>query len=290
MIDSLACSVARWCAAPAAAALAHLSSAAGMARWNLGLQHCREVEPGLFTGESLFDGRPTWVRLQVDAQRGVVDYQVGGEPQALAPRIRATVIAGELLGYADGSCVVTLEAWRTAGMADARWRQLVQTLETEVALVCAQLGAPAVPPDATPPATVPARARRRISSGSPWEALAGYSRAVVDGDWVFVSGTVGLDFTTMTMPPSADAQAHRALDTIERALLQAGASLDDVVRVRVFVPQRDDVAAVSGVLKERLGPASPTNTTLCSPLPVEGARVEIEVTARRQHPPPTTAP
>ena len=124
-------------------------------------------------------------------------------------------------------------------------------------------------------------ARRFISSGSPYEELAGYSRAVVDGEWVFVSGTVGQDFATMTMPDSAAAQAEQALDTIEAALGQAPASLSDVVRVRVYVPDRADVIAVSEVIKRRLGAARPTNTTVCCPLAVEGAKVEIEVTARR---------
>ena len=122
--------------------------------------------------------------------------------------------------------------------------------------------------------------RRFISSGSPWEELAGYSRAVVDGDWVFVSGTVGMNLATMRMPESAEAQAEQALDTIEAALAQVPARLADVVRVRVYVPDRADVVAVSGVIKRRLGAARPTNTTVCSPLAVEGAKVEIEVTAR----------
>ena len=122
--------------------------------------------------------------------------------------------------------------------------------------------------------------RRFISSGSPYEELAGYSRAVVDGDWVFVSGTVGQDFATMRMPESAESQAEQALDTIAGALDAAGASLMDVVRVRVYVPDRDDVIAVSGVIKRRLGAARPANTTVCCPLAVEGAKVEIEVTAR----------
>lgn len=123
--------------------------------------------------------------------------------------------------------------------------------------------------------------RRFISSGSPWEELAGYSRAVVDGDWVFVSGTVGVNLATMAMPESAEAQAEQALDTIEAALAQVPARLADVVRVRVYVPERGDVVAVSGVIKRRLGAARPTNTTVCCPLAVEGAKVEIEVTARR---------
>ena len=283
-MSSLSHNTARWCAATVPAALAHLSTVAGMARWNLGLWNCREVQPGLLTGESLFDGALGWVRVQVDATRGVVDYYVGSDPQALAPRIRASVLAGDVLGFPAGSCVVTLEAWRTHDMSDDRWARLVQTHETEIALICAQLASGATPgPVAlqTVAGPVPSAMRRHISSGSPWEELAGYSRAVVDGDWVFVSGTVGQNFTTQSMPASAAAQTEQALDTIEHALLQADASLHDVVRVRVYVPAREDVADVSGVIKRRLGSARPTNTTVCCPLAVDGAKVEVEVTARR---------
>lgn len=123
--------------------------------------------------------------------------------------------------------------------------------------------------------------RKFISSGSPWEALAGYSRAVVDGRWVFVSGTVGYDLRAGTWPPTAEAQAAMSLDTIERALREAGAELGDVVRVRVFVPDRADVTSVSGVIKRRLGAARAANTTICAPLAVDEAKVEIEVTALR---------
>jgi enamine deaminase RidA (YjgF/YER057c/UK114 family) len=126
--------------------------------------------------------------------------------------------------------------------------------------------------------------RRFISSGSPWEALAGYSRAVVQGDWVFVSGTVGIDPATQTLPDSAEAQTDNALDIIEFALAQVPARLDDTVRVRAYVPQRADVPAVAAVLKRRLGAARATNTTVCCPLAVEGARVEIEITALLQPP------
>jgi enamine deaminase RidA (YjgF/YER057c/UK114 family) len=129
--------------------------------------------------------------------------------------------------------------------------------------------------------------RRFVSSGSPWEAIAGYSRAVVDGRWVFVSGTVGYDARASKWPPTADAQATVALDIIERALGEAGATLVDVVRVRVYVPDRADVAAVSTVIKQRLGAARAANTTVCAPLAVENARVEVEVTALK---PPARRP
>lgn len=122
--------------------------------------------------------------------------------------------------------------------------------------------------------------RRFITTGSKWEALAGYSRAVVDGRDIFVSGTVGFDRATGLFAEGAAAQTEAAIDTIEWALKEAGASLLDIVRVRVFVPDRQDVEAVSHVIARRIGPARAANTTICAPLPVEAAKVEIEVTAR----------
>lgn len=110
--------------------------------------------------------------------------------------------------------------------------------------------------------------------------MAGYSRAVVDGDLIFVSGTLGVDFSTMRMPEAADAQADRAFDTIERALAEVPATLADIVRVRVYIPDRADVAAISAVVKRRIGHARAANTTVCSPLAVAEAKVEIEVTAK----------
>jgi enamine deaminase RidA (YjgF/YER057c/UK114 family) len=123
--------------------------------------------------------------------------------------------------------------------------------------------------------------REHVLSGSPYEELAGYARAVVVGDGIYVSGTVGYDFTTGTLPETAEGQAEQALDTIAWALGEARAGLDDVVRVRVFVPEPADVGAVSAVLKRRLGHARPANTTVCTPLAVPGAKVEIEVDAIR---------
>lgn len=125
------------------------------------------------------------------------------------------------------------------------------------------------------------RGRRFITTGSTYETLAGYSRAVVIGDAVLVSGTVGQDFRTGVFPDGAEAQTEQALDTIEWALGEAGASLTDVVRVRVFIPDTADVEAVSRVIARRLGPARAANTTVCAPLAVPEAKVEIEVTAVR---------
>jgi enamine deaminase RidA (YjgF/YER057c/UK114 family) len=128
-------------------------------------------------------------------------------------------------------------------------------------------------------------ARRFISSGSPWEELAGYSRAVVEEPFIFVSGTVGPDPVTGSFAGSAEVQSGRALDIIEHALRQADASFDDVVRVRAYVPDRADVPGVAAVLKQRLGAARAANTTVCCALAVEGARVELEVTAMRRRSP-----
>ena len=97
--------------------------------------------------------------------------------------------------------------------------------------------------------------RTHVFSGSIYEELAGYARAVVVGDRIFVSGTVGVDFATGTMPESAEDQASQALDTIERALAEAGSELEDVVRVRVYVPDPSDVmgriGGAEGPLRDR---------------------------------------
>lgn len=123
--------------------------------------------------------------------------------------------------------------------------------------------------------------RQHVMSGSPYEELAGYARAVVVGDHIYVSGTVGQDFATGAMPESAEGQAEQALDTIAWALGEAQSDLGDVVRVRVYVPDPADVGAVSAVLKRRLGHTRPANTTVCAPLAVPGCKVEIEVEAIR---------
>ncbi|MEY4711978.1 MAG: hypothetical protein RIS88_1428 [Pseudomonadota bacterium] len=140
-MSSMVHATARLCQADVLTALAHLSTQSGMSRWVLGLWNCREVEPGLFQGESLFDGAGGWVRVVVDAARGQVDYWVGATPQALAPRIRAHVAGGETLGHPAGTCLVTLLAWRTGDMADERWQRLMTTHETEIELIRAQLAA-----------------------------------------------------------------------------------------------------------------------------------------------------
>ena len=123
--------------------------------------------------------------------------------------------------------------------------------------------------------------RTHVFSGSVYEEMAGYARAVIVGDAIYVSGTVGVDFETGALAVGAEAQTDRALDTIEAALVEAGSSLGDIVRVRVYAPDAGDVAAISGRLKARVGFTSPANTTICTPLAVAGAHVELEVEAVR---------
>lgn len=131
--------VARLCGASVQAALALLSTAAGLARWNLGLWHTSEQGPGLLAGVSLFGGGRGLARVQVDAERGWVDYQVGADEQALVARIQARVQPGPELGHAEGTCVVTLMAWRTAQMDDARWQRLCAAHEVEIEMIRAAL-------------------------------------------------------------------------------------------------------------------------------------------------------
>jgi 2-iminobutanoate/2-iminopropanoate deaminase len=125
-------------------------------------------------------------------------------------------------------------------------------------------------------------ARKLVSSGSSFEAEAGYSRAVVDGDWVFVSGTTGFDYATMTMPDDVVAQCRQAMRNIESALTQAGAAIEDIVRVRYILPQREDFEPCWPVLKEYLGNVRPAATMIQAGLFDPRMKIEIEVTARRQ--------
>lgn len=123
--------------------------------------------------------------------------------------------------------------------------------------------------------------RTLISSGSPFEKQAGYSRALVDGDWVFVSGTTGYDYETMTMPEGVEAQARNAFATIKSVLAEAGAAMADVVRVRYYVTKRADAAALMKVAGEVLGDIRPAATLVICDLLEEEMLVEIDATAKR---------
>ena len=123
--------------------------------------------------------------------------------------------------------------------------------------------------------------RRLISSGSRFEAEAGYSRAVVDGDWIFVAGTTGFDYAQMTIVDDPAEQARQAFRNIEKALAEAGAKLGDVVRVKYCVPDAADWPAIVPVLGEAFGTIRPAATALICGLVDPRMKVEIEVTARR---------
>lgn len=122
--------------------------------------------------------------------------------------------------------------------------------------------------------------RRRISQGSPFEEQIGYSRAVVDGEWVFVAGTTGFDYATMRISSDVVEQADQALRNIGWALAEAGAGFDDVVRVRYLLPRREDFEACWPVLRAYFGDARPAATMQVCGLADERMRIEIEVTAR----------
>ena len=124
--------------------------------------------------------------------------------------------------------------------------------------------------------------RRHISSGSPYEEEFAYARAVVDGDWVFVSGTTGFDYATMRIADDIVAQCEQCFANIDAALRQAGATLDDVLRVRYIVPQGDEFARCAPVLRKHLGRARPAATMISAALLDPRMRIEIEVTARRR--------
>lgn len=121
--------------------------------------------------------------------------------------------------------------------------------------------------------------RRLISSGSPLEALAGYSRAVVQGDWCFVAGTTGYDYATMTMPEDAGDQARNALATIERTLVEAGFTLSDIVRATYYCSSSDWWPDVASVLGEVMRDIRPAATALVCGLVAPEMKIEIEVTA-----------
>ena len=123
--------------------------------------------------------------------------------------------------------------------------------------------------------------RRLISTGSPFENTAGYSRAVVDGEWCFVSGTTGYDYATMTMPELVEDQTRNALATIEKTLVEVGFAMSDVVRVRTIVTDRafvDDVFAALGAV---FGDIRPAATMVIAGLIEPKMKIEIEATAYR---------
>lgn len=130
---------------------------------------------------------------------------------------------------------------------------------------------------------MPQPPRRLISSGSPFEKRFGYSRAVVDGDMVFVAGTTGYDYATMTLPEDPAAQARNIFRTLEGVLQEAGCGLADIVRARYFVTDRaycEPVLSVAGEVLAEIRPAA--GIYVVGGLLLPEMKVEIEVTARRR--------
>ncbi len=124
--------------------------------------------------------------------------------------------------------------------------------------------------------------RRLISSGSDYERRWGYSRAVVDGDLVFVSGTTGFDYATMSISPDPAEQTRQCWRTIAKALEEAGSSLKDIVRARYYVPDAKDWDACAAIIGETLRDIRPAATMLVCGLADPRMKIEIEVTARKR--------
>jgi enamine deaminase RidA (YjgF/YER057c/UK114 family) len=120
----------------------------------------------------------------------------------------------------------------------------------------------------------------RISTGSPFEAKIGYSRAVVDGDMVYVSGTTGYDYARMVMPADIGDQARNAVSTIGKALTEAGASLGDIVRIRYYLADLADYDALIEAVGPVFSDIRPAATMVVCGLTMPEMKIEIEVTAR----------
>jgi enamine deaminase RidA (YjgF/YER057c/UK114 family) len=124
--------------------------------------------------------------------------------------------------------------------------------------------------------------RRLISSGSTFEKEIGYSRAVVQGPWVFVSGTTGFDYATMTIADGIEAQTEQCLKNIASALEQANVSIRDVVRVTYVLPDGDEFPRCWPILRKYFGEVRPAAMMISAGLADPRMRIEIEVTALRQ--------
>lgn len=124
-------------------------------------------------------------------------------------------------------------------------------------------------------------ARQRISSGSSFEAVGGYSRAVVDGDTVYVAGTTGFDYATMRIDEDPLAQCHQCFRNIAAALAEAGCTLDDVVRVRYYLTDVDLFDKLAPVFGQYFARARPAATAIVCGLVDARMKLEIEVTARK---------
>lgn len=123
--------------------------------------------------------------------------------------------------------------------------------------------------------------RRAIFSDSEFEEQVGYARAVIDGDWVHVSGTTGFDYSTMTISDDVTEQLEQCLRNIGSALGHAGCTYEDVVRVRYMLPNRDDFEPCWPALRACFGKIRPAATMMVCGLADPRMKIEVEVTARR---------
>jgi enamine deaminase RidA (YjgF/YER057c/UK114 family) len=123
--------------------------------------------------------------------------------------------------------------------------------------------------------------RTRISTGTRFETLASYSRALVDGDMVYMSGTTGYDYATQRVPEGAVEQTEQIFRNVTDVLARVGATLADVLRIRVYLADRADLLPVCEVIGRHFRDIRPANTTVMAPLATPEMKVEIEVTARR---------
>ncbi|KAJ0310079.1 hypothetical protein COL5a_009721 [Colletotrichum fioriniae] len=124
--------------------------------------------------------------------------------------------------------------------------------------------------------------RRNISSGSAFEAQIGYSRAVVSGDLIFVSGTTGYNYATGVISPNIVEQTEQTMENIAAALAEAGAEMKDVVRVRYILPDRNDFQKTWPVLQKYFGEVRPAATMIQAALMEDVMKIEIEVTAKKE--------
>lgn len=124
--------------------------------------------------------------------------------------------------------------------------------------------------------------RQLISSGSTFEQEIGYSRAVVDGEWIFVSGTTGFNYQTMTITDDVVTQTEQCLQNISAALAQANATLNDVVRVTYVLPKAEEFPACWPMLRKYFGDIRPAAMMISAGLADPRMKIEIEVTARKR--------
>jgi enamine deaminase RidA (YjgF/YER057c/UK114 family) len=125
-------------------------------------------------------------------------------------------------------------------------------------------------------------ARRLISSGSTFEKIAGYSRAVVDGEFCFVSGTTGYDYAKMAISPDVGEQTEQCFANIRKALAEAGFALEDTVRVQIHLVHAGDFDKVAAIVGKHFKDIRPANTTVVSQLLNPDMKIEIEVTAKKR--------